>query len=56
MHICLLCCRYIVSDCDSLDVIFWNQKYTKSQEETAALTLNSGKLLNISKTLMVKMM
>ncbi|XP_051132799.1 beta-xylosidase/alpha-L-arabinofuranosidase 2-like [Andrographis paniculata] len=37
---------YIVSDCDSLDVIFNSQKYTKTPEETAALAVNSGLDLN----------
>ncbi|XP_027106327.1 beta-xylosidase/alpha-L-arabinofuranosidase 2 [Coffea arabica] len=37
---------YIVTDCDSLDVIFNNQHYTKTPEETVALTLNAGVDLN----------
>ncbi|VFQ76348.1 unnamed protein product [Cuscuta campestris] len=37
---------YIVTDCDSLDVIFNSQHYTKTKEETAALGLNSGVDLN----------
>lgn len=34
--------RYIVTDCDSLNEIYWAQHYTKTPEETAALSLNSG--------------
>ncbi|KAK6156888.1 hypothetical protein DH2020_011136 [Rehmannia glutinosa] len=37
---------YIVSDCDSLKVMFENQHYTKTPEETAALAVNSGLDLN----------
>ncbi|KAM7478943.1 hypothetical protein LguiA_027156 [Lonicera macranthoides] len=37
---------YISSDCDSLDVIFKSQKYTKTPEETAALAILSGLDLN----------
>lgn len=37
---------YIVSDCDSLDVMFNSQHYTKTPEETAALAVNSGLDLN----------
>ncbi|KAL3538612.1 hypothetical protein ACH5RR_001978 [Cinchona calisaya] len=37
---------YIVTDCDSLDVIFYNQHYTKTAEETVALSLNAGLDLN----------
>ncbi|GAA0142029.1 glucosidase [Lithospermum erythrorhizon] len=37
---------YIVSDCDSLDVIFYNQHFTKTPEETAALAIKSGLDLN----------
>ncbi|XP_051145184.1 beta-xylosidase/alpha-L-arabinofuranosidase 1-like isoform X2 [Andrographis paniculata] len=37
---------YIVSDCDSLKEMFYNQKYTKTPEETAALAVNSGLDLN----------
>ncbi|KAL3620914.1 Endo-1,4-beta-xylanase 2 [Castilleja foliolosa] len=33
---------YIVSDCDSLEVMFKSQHYTKTPEETAALAVNSG--------------
>ncbi|GFP98668.1 beta-xylosidase/alpha-l-arabinofuranosidase 2 [Phtheirospermum japonicum] len=33
---------YIVSDCDSLEVMFNSQHYTKTPEETAALAVNSG--------------
>jgi hypothetical protein len=34
--------RYIVSDCDSVDVLFTDQHYTKSPEEAAAVTINAG--------------
>ncbi|KAL6517661.1 Endo-1,4-beta-xylanase 2 [Orobanche minor] len=37
---------YIVSDCDSLDVMFNSQHYTKTPEETAALAVKSGLDLN----------
>ncbi|CAI9103982.1 OLC1v1002582C2 [Oldenlandia corymbosa var. corymbosa] len=37
---------YIVTDCDSLEVMFDNQHYTKTPEETIALSLNSGLDLN----------
>lgn len=37
-------CRYIVSDCDSLDVLFKNQHYTKTPEEAAAKSIIAGKL------------
>ncbi|XP_009762535.1 beta-xylosidase/alpha-L-arabinofuranosidase 2-like [Nicotiana sylvestris] len=37
---------YIVTDCDSLNEIYWAQHYTKTPEETAALSLNSGLDLN----------
>ncbi|XP_078166837.1 beta-xylosidase/alpha-L-arabinofuranosidase 1-like isoform X2 [Carex rostrata] len=33
---------YIVSDCDSVDVLFRDQHYTKSPEEAAAVTINAG--------------
>ncbi|XP_059651108.1 beta-xylosidase/alpha-L-arabinofuranosidase 2-like [Cornus florida] len=33
---------YIVSDCDSVDVYFKDQNYTKTPEEAAALAINSG--------------
>ncbi|OMO99102.1 hypothetical protein CCACVL1_03933 [Corchorus capsularis] len=34
--------RYIVSDCDSVDVFFNTQHYTKTPEEAAAIAINSG--------------
>lgn len=37
---------YVVTDCDSLNEMFYTQKYTKTPEETAALSLNSGVDLN----------
>ncbi|KAK4377184.1 hypothetical protein RND71_003480 [Anisodus tanguticus] len=37
---------YIVTDCDSLEVIYNKQHYTKTPEEAAALGLNSGLDLN----------
>ncbi|XP_073307849.1 beta-xylosidase/alpha-L-arabinofuranosidase 2-like [Primulina huaijiensis] len=37
---------YIVTDCDSLNEMFYTQKYTKTPEETAALSVNSGVDLN----------
>lgn len=33
---------YIVSDCDSVDVLFNSQHYTKSPEEAAAKTILAG--------------
>ncbi|KAL0375973.1 UNVERIFIED_CONTAM: Beta-xylosidase/alpha-L-arabinofuranosidase 1 [Sesamum calycinum] len=37
---------YIVTDCDSLNEMFYTQKYTKTPEETVALAMNSGLDLN----------
>ncbi|EPS65933.1 hypothetical protein M569_08842, partial [Genlisea aurea] len=37
---------YIVSDCDSLNEMFYSQHYTKTPEETVALAINSGLDLN----------
>ncbi|OMO86875.1 hypothetical protein COLO4_20868 [Corchorus olitorius] len=37
---------YIVSDCDSVDVFFNSQHYTKTPEEAAAIAINSGLDLN----------
>ncbi|KZV21210.1 beta-xylosidase/alpha-L-arabinofuranosidase 2-like [Dorcoceras hygrometricum] len=37
---------YIVTDCDSLNEMFYTQKYTKTPEETAALALSAGVDLN----------
>lgn len=37
-------CRYIVSDCDSVDVLFKSQHYTKTPEEAAAKSILAGKL------------
>lgn len=37
-------CRYIVSDCDSVDVLFKSQHYTKTPEEAAAISILAGKL------------
>lgn len=31
-----------MSDCDSVDVLFRDQHYTKSPEEAAAVTINAG--------------
>jgi beta-D-xylosidase 4 len=33
---------YIVSDCDSVDVLYNNQHYTKNPEDAAAITIKSG--------------
>ncbi|KAJ3677342.1 hypothetical protein LUZ60_003066 [Juncus effusus] len=33
---------YIVSDCDSVDVLYNNQHYTKTPEDAAAITIKSG--------------
>ncbi|KAL5992193.1 Beta-D-xylosidase 4 [Asimina triloba] len=33
---------YIVSDCDSVDVLYKNQHYTKTPEEAAAITISAG--------------
>jgi beta-D-xylosidase 4 len=35
-------CRYISSDCDSVDVLYNKQHYTKTPEEAAAITIKSG--------------
>lgn len=35
-------CRYIVSDCDSIDVYYNSQHYTKTPEEAAAIAIRSG--------------
>lgn len=40
--LCGSCCRYIVSDCDSVDVLYSQQHYTKTPEEAAAITIKSG--------------
>uniref|UniRef100_A0A0D9WA62 Fibronectin type III-like domain-containing protein n=1 Tax=Leersia perrieri TaxID=77586 RepID=A0A0D9WA62_9ORYZ len=37
---------YIVSDCDSVDVLYNNQHYTKNPEDAAAITIKSGLDLN----------
>ncbi|VAH53427.1 unnamed protein product [Triticum turgidum subsp. durum] len=37
---------YIVSDCDSVDVLYTQQHYTKTPEEAAAITIKSGLDLN----------
>ncbi|KAG8368707.1 hypothetical protein BUALT_Bualt15G0073700 [Buddleja alternifolia] len=37
---------YIVSDCDSVEVMFDSQHYTKTREESVALAVNSGLDLN----------
>ncbi|XP_050233756.1 beta-xylosidase/alpha-L-arabinofuranosidase 2-like [Mercurialis annua] len=37
---------YIVSDCDSVDVIYNSQHYTKTPEEAAAITISAGLDLN----------
>ncbi|KQJ84878.1 beta-D-xylosidase 4 [Brachypodium distachyon] len=37
---------YIVSDCDSVDVLYSQQHYTKTPEEAAAITIKSGLDLN----------
>lgn len=37
---------YISSDCDSLDVMFKSQQYTKTPQETAAISLTAGLDLN----------
>ncbi|KAG2297709.1 hypothetical protein Bca52824_044378 [Brassica carinata] len=37
---------YIVSDCDSVDVLYKNQHYTKTPEEAAAISINAGLDLN----------
>lgn len=34
--------RYIVSDCDSVGVLFDNQHYTRTPEEAAAETIKAG--------------
>jgi beta-D-xylosidase 4 len=33
---------YIVSDCDSVEVLYSNQHYTASPEEAAAETIKAG--------------
>lgn len=38
--------RYISSDCDSLDVMFNSQHYTKTPQETAAIAIKAGLDLN----------
>ncbi|ONK73945.1 uncharacterized protein A4U43_C03F1200 [Asparagus officinalis] len=37
---------YIVSDCDSVDVLYKDQHYTKTPEEAAAITIKAGLDLN----------
>lgn len=36
--------RYIVSDCDSVDVFYNSQHYTTTPEDAVAATLKAGKL------------
>jgi hypothetical protein len=35
-------CRYISSDCDSVDVLYNNQHYTKTPEDAAAISIKAG--------------
>lgn len=35
-------CRYIVSDCDSVEVLFDDQHYTKTPEEAVAKAILAG--------------
>lgn len=39
---CWVFCRYIVSDCDSVEVFFNSQHYTKTPEEAAAAAILAG--------------
>jgi hypothetical protein len=39
-------CRYIVSDCDSVDVFFNQQHYTSTPEEAAARSIKAGELFS----------
>jgi hypothetical protein len=41
-------CRYISSDCDSVDVLYNKQHYTKTPEEAAAITIKSGSFVGPS--------
>lgn len=38
--------RYIVSDCDSVDVFFNQQHYTSTPEEAAAASIKAGELIS----------
>ena len=40
-------CRYIVSDCDSVDVFFNQQHYTTTPEEAAAASIKAGEFSTI---------
>jgi hypothetical protein len=39
-------CRYISSDCDSVDVLYNNQHYTKTPEDAAAISIKAGLLIS----------
>jgi len=39
-------CRYISSDCDSVDVLYNNQHYTKTPEDAAAISIKAGTMPN----------
>lgn len=40
--------RYIVSDCDSVQVLYEAQHYTKTPEEAAAVTIMAGENKSLS--------
>lgn len=48
------CCRYIVSDCDSVDVFYKSQQYTKTPEEAAAKAILAGNLISILRSCSIK--
>ena len=37
-------CRYIVSDCDSVGVLYETQHFTRTPEDAVAATIKAGKL------------
>jgi hypothetical protein len=43
-------CRYISSDCDSVDVLYNNQHYTKTPEDAAAISIKAGQLISRKQT------
>lgn len=50
MFICAKC-RYIVSDCDSVGVLYEQQHYTATPEDAAAATIKAGNISFISSNL-----
>lgn len=47
MFICAKC-RYIVSDCDSVGVLYEQQHFTATPEDAAAATIKAGTIFFLS--------